>query len=156
MKNKNVIYTKERVYHKKYHELPTVAAVEPLEGFRVRVTFKDGKIVDRDLEAHLWGPVFEPIRNDPALFRAMYVDNDTLTWPGEVDLAPETLYYWDEPVPWMVEYEEQQKKKKARALRERKAKLKTGAQRKTTRAKTKTKRAGKQTTRRKTVTAKKK
>jgi hypothetical protein len=158
MKDKNLVYTKDLVYHKKYPELPTVIHVEPLDGFCVRIWFKDGKIVERDLASHLRGPVFEPIRNDPLLFRQMFVDpiGGTIAWPGEVDLAPETLYYWDEPVPWMVEYEEQQKKKKARALRERKAKLKTGAQRKPTKAKTKTKRAANKTTRQKTVTAKKK
>lgn len=155
MKDKNLVYTKDLVYHKKYPELPTVIHVEPLDGFRVRIWFKDGLIVERDLESHLWGPVFEPIRNDPQLFRQVFVDpiGGTIAWPGEVDLAPETLYYWDESVPWMVEYEERQKKKKARALRERKAKLTPPKSAKTRAAK---KRAAKKTTRQKTTTVKKK
>lgn len=126
MKDKNLVYTKNLVYHKRYPELPTVIHVEPLDGFRVRIWFKDGLIVERDLESHLWGPVFEPIRSDPLLFRQVFVDpiGGTIAWPGEVDMAPETLYYWDKPVPWMVEYEEKQKKKKARQLRERRAKTK--------------------------------
>lgn len=131
MKDKNLVYTKDLVYHKKYPELPTVIHVEALEGFRVRIWFKDGLIVERDLESHLWGPVFEPIRNDPNLFRQVFVDpiGGTIAWPGEVDMAPETLYYWDQPVPWMVEHEEKQKKKKARQLRERAARKTTNARR---------------------------
>ncbi len=137
MKNKNLVYTKDLVYHKKYPELPTVIHVEALERFRVRIWFKDGLIVERDLEPHLWGPVFEPIRNDPIFFRQVFVDpiGGTIAWPGEVDMAPETLYYWDQPVPWMVEYEERQKKKKARQLRERKARKTTNAQRPVTKTK---------------------
>ncbi len=125
----------------------------------MRIWFKDGLIVDRDLESHLWGPVFEPIRNDPILFRQVFVDpiGGTIAWPGEVDMAPETLYYWDKPVPWMVEYEEQQKKKKARAARERKRKLTVSARHKTVKTKATKKRVvKKQSTPRKTVLAKKK
>lgn len=128
MKKKNdVIYTKDLVYHRKYPELPTVVAVKALEPFRVHLTFKDGVEKEIDLESHLSGPVFEPIRNDPDYFRQVFVDGGTIAWPNEADFAPETLYYWDKPIPWMVEYEEREKKKKARQLRERRAKLRSAA-----------------------------
>lgn len=157
MRDKNLVYTKDLVYHKKYPELPTVVAVEPLDGFRVRLRFKDGVVVERDLDAHLWGPVFEPIRNDPILFRQVFVDpiGGTIAWPGEVDMAPETLYYWDQPVPWMVEYEEKQKKKKARQLRERKARKTTKTPPPVTKTKTRKKPITKSRSR-KMVLAKKK
>ncbi len=46
-----------------------------------------------NLGGHLWGPVFERVRT-PEGFAEAYVDGETgtITWPGEVDLAPDTLY----------------------------------------------------------------
>jgi hypothetical protein len=35
--------------------------------------------------------VFVRLQN-PALFRQAYVAFDTVCWPGELDIAPETLY----------------------------------------------------------------
>lgn len=154
MKNKDVVYTKDLVYHKKYPKLPTVTAVQALEPFRVHVTFADGFEREIDLEPELWGPVFEPIRNDPAYFRQVFVSGDTIAWPNEADFAPETLYYWGQPIPWMVDYEEQQKKKKARQLRERKAHIASNKQSKTLKSKTPKKRVAKSASARKKVAAK--
>lgn len=75
-----------------------IRAVEPLEGRSVRMTLSDGTVVDRDLSDLLWGRVFENIVADDRLFRSVYVDYGTLVWPGEVDIAPETLI-WDGPTP---------------------------------------------------------
>jgi Protein of unknown function (DUF2442) len=59
----------------------------------VVLTFEDGLEGEVDLSGHLWGPVFERVRT-PAGFEEMYVDEEggTIAWPGEVDLAPDTLY----------------------------------------------------------------
>ncbi len=75
-----------------------IRSVEALEGRSVRMTLSDGTVVDRDLTDLLWGPVFEPIVADDGLFRSVYVDYGTLVWPGNVDIAPETLI-WDGPTP---------------------------------------------------------
>jgi hypothetical protein len=104
-----------------------IRKVKPLDGFKAHFTFTDGTEREIDLDKYIRGPVFEPIRNDPKLFRAMYVDGGTIAWPGEVDIDPDTLYYGDSPIPWMVEYEEREKKRKARQLRERRAKLRIKA-----------------------------
>jgi len=65
----------------------------------VRLTLTDGSIVERDLSGLLDGiGVFERISQDDAAFREVYVDYGTLAWPGEVDIAPETLI-WDGPDP---------------------------------------------------------
>lgn len=155
MKDK-IIRTNEEVYDKKDSALVRVQAVRPLDGFNVHFTFTDGTKRVIDLDKHIWGPVFEPIRDDPALFRAMYVEDGAITWPGDVDLDPDTLYYGDKPIPWMVEYEEQQKKKKARQLRERASRRATKPLRKTAGAKAPKKRAAKPATTRKKVLAKSK
>ena len=55
-------------------------------------TFWDGTESDIDLDPYLHGPIFEPLRREPALFAAMYLDGDTIAWPNGADIAPETLY----------------------------------------------------------------
>jgi hypothetical protein len=76
-----------------------IKAVEPLEGRVVRLTLSDGSVVVRDLSKLLDGVgVFERISVDDAAFREVFVDYGTLVWPGEVDIAPETLI-WDGPTP---------------------------------------------------------
>jgi hypothetical protein len=76
-----------------------ISNVLPLEGRLVRLTLTDGSVVERDLSALLdGGGVFERISFDDAAFREVYVDYGTLAWPGEVDIAPETLI-WDGPSP---------------------------------------------------------
>jgi len=75
-----------------------IRSVEPLKGRFVRLTLSDGTVVERDLTDLLWGPVFAPIIADEGLFRSISVDYGMLVWPGNVDIAPETLI-WDGPYP---------------------------------------------------------
>lgn len=64
-------------------ELISVTDVEPLEGFRLRLRFSDGSERELDLETELWGPVFEPLKEDPELFRQVRLDAElgTIVWP---------------------------------------------------------------------------
>jgi len=76
-----------------------VNAVEPLEGRLVRLTLSDGSVVQRDLTDLLaGGGVFAPIAADDFVFRRVSVDYGSIVWPGDVDIAPETLI-WDGPTP---------------------------------------------------------
>jgi hypothetical protein len=75
-----------------------VRAVTPLEGRSVRLTLSDGTDVDRDLTDLLEGPVFVRIAAEDAVFRRVRAIDGTLVWPGDVDIAPETLI-WDGPTP---------------------------------------------------------
>lgn len=70
-----------------------VAAVEPLDRYWLRLTLSDGQIIEREVGDALWGPVFEPVRDDREVFEAAFVDGDTVAWPGNADLAPETLIW---------------------------------------------------------------
>jgi hypothetical protein len=75
-----------------------VRAVEALPGRSVRLTLTDGSLVERDLGDLLDGPVFASIANDDEEFRRVRAVDGTLVWPGDVDIAPETLI-WDGPDP---------------------------------------------------------
>jgi len=85
-------------------ELVRVKGVEVLDGFKVRLTFTNDAQKAIDLDTYLRGPIFEPIRRDPNLFRAVRVDEEagTIVWPNGADLDPDVLYLglksaWMEP-----------------------------------------------------------
>ena len=80
--------------------VPRVTVIKPLTGFHVHFTFWDGTEADLDLAPLLTGPIFEPLRRDPALFAQMYLDGDTIAWPNGVDIAPETLYDLAHGIPY--------------------------------------------------------
>jgi hypothetical protein len=83
-----------------------VRSVATLSGFRVRLGFSDGTDRELDLDEYLHGPIFEPIRSDPARFREVAVDPraGTICWPNGADIDPDVLYHgwppaWNEPIP---------------------------------------------------------
>jgi hypothetical protein len=69
-----------------------VTEVEPLGGFVLRLRFNDDTERVVDLEDRLHGEVFEPLKEDPELFRAVKIEGPTIAWPNEADLAPEFLH----------------------------------------------------------------
>ena len=73
--------------------LRKVVDVRPLEGYRVFIRFDDGLEGELDLEPFLapFDGVFAPLR-DLVRFREIYVNNHTVSWPNDLDLAPEVLY----------------------------------------------------------------
>ena len=84
--------------------LVRVQFVEPLEKFHVRITFKNGVQKEIDLEKFLRGEIFEPIRKDPKMFRAIKVIGGTIGWENGADIDPDVLYYDLRPA-WMEEME---------------------------------------------------
>ncbi|MFQ6101264.1 MAG: DUF2442 domain-containing protein [Anaerolineae bacterium] len=89
---------------KRLGPLVRVRAVEPLKGFKVRLEFEDGTQKEMDLEPYLHGPIFEPVRNNLHLFRAVKVEGGTLAWDNGADIDPDVLYYGLKPA-WMEERE---------------------------------------------------
>jgi hypothetical protein len=75
-----------------------IIAVAPLAGYWLRLTLSSGDVVERDVSALLHGAVFEPVRANRDVFDAAFVDAGTVTWPGNVDIAPETLI-WNGSMP---------------------------------------------------------
>lgn len=73
---------------------PDLVEATPLDGYEVHLRFADGLAADVDLSYLVGGgPVFEPLR-DINFFRKLKVTEfrDTIEWPNEADIAPETLY----------------------------------------------------------------
>jgi len=81
-----------------------VRAIKPLEDFKVLVTFDNDSQREIDLEQYLHGPVFEQIRNDPAVFRSMKIAGGTIAWENGADIDPDVLYYGLKPA-WMEQPE---------------------------------------------------
>ncbi len=76
------------------HTTPwNVTAVQPLADFRLDVKFADGTqgIVDMAQFLNRECGVFKPLR-EAALFNQVHVDNGAVTWPGELDLAPDRMH----------------------------------------------------------------
>ena len=80
--------------------LNDVKGARPLDGFRLRVVFKDGYIGEVDL----WplfkkpkGPLTEPLTN-PEFFGKLFVDPEThvVGWPNGYDICSDVLRYYCE------------------------------------------------------------
>ena len=66
--------------------------VKALGGYRIYVEFEDGAAGEIDLSGRLFGPVFEPLRNESE-FRKVAVDEfGAIAWPCGADLAPDAIY----------------------------------------------------------------
>jgi hypothetical protein len=71
-----------------------VAAVEALSNYRLKVRFIDGLegLVDmRRMVLSAGAGVFEALR-DEQTFSQVHVKLGVVTWPGELDLAPDAMY----------------------------------------------------------------
>jgi len=71
-----------------------ILAVKSMEAFTVSLEFSDGSEKTVDLDPYLRGPIFEPLRCDPALFRSVQVDAElgTIVWSNGADIDPDVLY----------------------------------------------------------------
>lgn len=77
--------------------LVRIRKAQPLDNFNVLVTFEDGTEKTIDLEPFLRGSIFERVRNDPAFFRSLAIEGNTVAWPNGADIDPDVLYYGLEP-----------------------------------------------------------
>ncbi len=71
-----------------------VKAVKPLDGYRFHVRFIDGLEGEVDMAERVRAPgagVFAALA-DPDVFAKVYVELGVVTWPGEIDLAPDTMH----------------------------------------------------------------
>jgi hypothetical protein len=63
-----------------------------LAGYRIHVEFEDGTAGEIDLGDRLFGPVFEPLRDERGFRKATVDEFGAVAWPCGADLAPDALY----------------------------------------------------------------
>lgn len=73
-----------------------VNSVEAAPDCGLVLTFNSGERRHFDMRPYLRYPVFRRLEN-PGYFSLARVDYGTVTWPGGIDIAPETLY--DRSIP---------------------------------------------------------
>ena len=76
--------------------MESVVYVRPCEDFHLELRFNTGETRLFDVRPYLDKGVFRRLR-DQDLFNQAYVAFDTVCWPGDLDIAPETLYDRSEP-----------------------------------------------------------
>jgi hypothetical protein len=73
-----------------------VAAAVAEPNFQLVLTFSNGQRRRFDMRPYLHLPVYRRLEH-PGFFALAHVDYGTVVWPGDIDIAPETLY--DRSIP---------------------------------------------------------
>lgn len=68
-----------------------VLNVIPKDDYKLEISFDTGEIRLFDVSPYLEKGVFKQLK-DIALFKQAHVQGGTVCWPGDLDIAPETLY----------------------------------------------------------------
>lgn len=77
--------------------MQSVTKVIPQDGYQLLITFSTGETKLFDAQPYLEKVGFTRLK-DQALFKQAYIAYDTICWPGNLDIAPETLYDRSLPV----------------------------------------------------------
>lgn len=78
--------------------LVRIRAVEPLEGFRLRLHLTNEAVIERDVRPLMSGRIFEELIRDPQRFREVRAEGGTVVWSNGADLCPDVLI-WGGPPP---------------------------------------------------------
>jgi len=74
-----------------------VVSVQTRPDFQLDLEFENGERRRFDMSPYLHYPVFRRLEN-PGFFSLARVEYGTVVWPGNIDIAPETLYELSVPV----------------------------------------------------------
>ena len=75
-----------------------VTHVTATDDYQLALEFENGECRVFNMRPYLSKRPFGPL-NEIALFKLARVENGTVTWPGELDIAPETLHDKSAPSP---------------------------------------------------------
>jgi hypothetical protein len=68
-----------------------VVSVKPISQLALAVLFADGTEGKVRFESSHLSGVFEALKT-PDIFQQVHVEDGAVTWPGEIDLAPDAMY----------------------------------------------------------------
>jgi len=76
-----------------------VKSVSYVSEYKLLLSFEDGSVRLIDLEPHLDGEIFEPLK-DIDYFKTVWVnpDLDTVVWDNGADMSPDFLYEIGKPI----------------------------------------------------------
>jgi hypothetical protein len=63
-----------------------------LPRYRLHIEFEDGSAGVIDLADDLYGPMFEPLRNEAFFAQAALDEFGAVCWPNGADYAPDAMY----------------------------------------------------------------
>jgi hypothetical protein len=72
-------------------QLLDVVDVQVLQDYKLVVTFENGEVRLFNMLQYMDLKPYKKLKGSP-LFRLAKVEYGTVVWPGEIDIAPETLY----------------------------------------------------------------
>jgi hypothetical protein len=81
--------------------MESVVRVVPREDYQLEIEFSTGEVRLFDVRPYLDKGIFSQLK-DRALFARAFVAFDTVCWPNELDIAPETLYIQSVPISMTV------------------------------------------------------
>jgi Protein of unknown function (DUF2442) len=76
---------------------PRVTAVTPLEDHLLLLEFSSGEQRRMDVRPYLAYPVFDRLR-EPGFFALVRADHGTVSWPGGIDIDPDSVYLESVPL----------------------------------------------------------
>ncbi|MBI4646527.1 MAG: DUF2442 domain-containing protein [Bacteroidia bacterium] len=68
-----------------------VTDAQYINGYKIKITFNNGTTKIVDFEPHLWGEVFNPLK-DKEYFKQFTLNPFTIEWRNGADFSPEYLY----------------------------------------------------------------
>jgi len=78
-------------------QLLDVINVSVLPEYKLMLTFENGEVRLFDMSKYMDLKPFNKLKSPP-WFKLAKVEYGTIVWPGEIDIAPETLYF--ESIPY--------------------------------------------------------
>lgn len=76
---------------------PRVTSAIPLKDHALLLQFNNGEQRRMDVGPYLAYPVFERLR-EPGYFALVQADHGTVSWPGGIDIDPDSVYLESVPV----------------------------------------------------------
>lgn len=68
-----------------------VLSVEPLDDYRILLTYSNNEKRIKDMKPYLNKGVFKKLK-DKNFFNSVHISFDTISWDDEIDICPDTLY----------------------------------------------------------------